>query len=175
MYTYSMKIITKLASILILVGCATTQSNIEVDSIDTFNLSNYNDFYININESNISAEINPIELERFKVNLKNALETRGLKYSSDSSLIFNINLSSKDKVQSDRSNFHYSRYYWNNYMYDNNVRTITENILRINLKDASKDTTLWTVVTVWRSDYSSAIANEDKSDVLVDGIMISFL
>ena len=39
MYTYSMKIITKLASILILVGCATTQSNIEVDSIDTFNLS----------------------------------------------------------------------------------------------------------------------------------------
>ncbi len=175
MYTYSMKIITKLASILILVGCATTQSNIEVDSIDTFNLSNYNDFYININESNISAEINPIELERFKVNLKNALETRGLKYSSDSSLIFNINLSSKDKVQSDRSNFHYSRYYWNNYMYDNNVRTITENILRINLKDASKDTTLWTVVTVWRSDYSSAIANEDKSDVLVDEIMISFL
>jgi len=170
-----MKIITKLASILILVGCATTQSNIKVDSIDTFNLSNYNDFYININESNISAEINPIELERFKVNLKNALETRGLKYSSDSSLIFNINLSSKDKVQSDRSNFHYSRYYWNNYMYDNNVRTITENILRINLKDASKDTTLWTVVTVWRSDYSSAIANEDKSDVLVDEIMISFL
>jgi len=170
-----MKIITKLASILILVGCATTQSNIEVDSIDTFNLSNYNDFYININESNISAEINPIELERFKVNLKNALETRGLKYSSDSSLIFNINLSSKDKVQSDRSNFHYSRYYWNNYMYDNNVRTITENILRINLKDASKDTTLWTVVTVWRSDYSSAIANEDKSGVLVDEIMISFL
>ena len=170
-----MKIITKLASILILVGCATTQSNIEVDSIDTFNLSNYNDFYININESNISAEINPIELERFKVNLKNALETRGLKYSSDSSLIFNINLSSKDKVQSDRSNFHYSRYYWNNYMYDNNVRTITENILRINLKDASKDTTLWTVVTVWRSDYSSAISNEDKSDVLVDEIMISFL
>ena len=175
MYTYSMKIITKLASILILVGCATTQSNIEVDSIDTFNLSNYNDFYININESNISAEINPIELERFKNNLKNALGSRGLKYSSDSSLVFNINLSSKDKVQSDRSNFHYSRYYWNNYMYDNNVRTITENILRINLKDASKDTTLWTVVTVWRSDYSSAIANEDKSDVLVDEIMISFL
>ena len=170
-----MKIITKLASILILVGCATTQSNIEVDSIDTFNLSNYNDFYININESNISAEINPIELERFKNNLKNALESRGLQYSSDSSLVFNINLSSKDKVQSDRSNLHYSRYYWNNYMYDNNVRTITENILRINLKDASKDTTLWTVVTVWRSDYSSAIANEDKSDVLVDEIMISFL
>jgi hypothetical protein len=77
-----MKIIIKLASILILVGCATTQSNIEVDSIDTFNLGNYNDFYININESNISAEINPIELERFKDNLKNALENRGLNYSS---------------------------------------------------------------------------------------------
>ena len=60
-------------------------------------------------------------------------------------------------------------------MFDNNVRTITENILRINLKDSSKDTTLWTVVTVWRSNYSSAISNEDKSDILVDEIMVSFL
>lgn len=175
MYNYSMKIIIKLASILILVGCATTQSNIEVDSIDTFNLGNYNDFYININESNISAEINPIELERFKDNLKNALENQGLNYSSSSNLVFNINLSSKDKVETDRSNYHYSRYYWNSYMFDRDVRTITENILRINLKDAAEDQTLWTVVTVWRSNYSSAIGNEDKSDILVDEIMVSFL
>ena len=78
MYTNSMKKITTLLSILILIGCTSIQSNIEVDSIETFNLNNYSDFYIKINESNVSAEINPIELERFKTNLNSALEERGL-------------------------------------------------------------------------------------------------
>ena len=69
MYTNSMKKITTLLSILILIGCTSIQSNIEVDSIETFNLNNYSDFYIKINESNVSAEINPIELERFKFSI----------------------------------------------------------------------------------------------------------
>ena len=170
-----MKIIIKLASILILVGCATTQSNIEVDSIDTFNLGNYNDFYIKINESNISAEINPIDLERFKENLKSALQERGLNYSPDSNLTFDINLTTKDKVQSDRMNHYYSRYYWDRYMYRDDIRTITENILRVNLKDSTADSTLWTVVTVWRSGSAKAATSEDGSDLIVDEIMLSFL
>ena len=65
-----MKKITTLITLLILVGCNSTQTNIEVDSVDTFNLDNYSDFSIKINESSISAEINPINLERFKDNLK---------------------------------------------------------------------------------------------------------
>ena len=55
MYTNSMKKITTLLSILILIGCNSIQSNIEVDSIETFNLNNYSDFYIKINESNVSC------------------------------------------------------------------------------------------------------------------------
>ena len=80
MYNYSMKKITTLMSLVILIGCTSIQSNIEVDSIATFDLSNYSDFSININESNISAEVNPIILERFKNNLKNAIEERGLNF-----------------------------------------------------------------------------------------------
>ena len=81
-----MKNITTLLTLILLIGCNSIQTNIEVDSVDTFNLDNYNDFYIKINESNVSAEINPIELERFKDNLKYALQERGLTYSADSNL-----------------------------------------------------------------------------------------
>mgnify|MGYP003327867698 CR=1 FL=1 len=62
--------ITSLLSLIILIGCTATQSNIKTDSIETFNLSNYNEFNIKINNTNISAEVNPIVLERFKENLK---------------------------------------------------------------------------------------------------------
>ena len=65
-----MKYITTLLSLIIVIGCSTTQSNIKVDSIETFNLDNYNDFNIKINTSNISAEINPIVLENFREDLK---------------------------------------------------------------------------------------------------------
>ena len=70
-----MKYITTLLSLIIVIGCSTTQSNIQVDSIETFNLDNYNDFNIKINTSNISAEINPIVLENFREDLKGAIST----------------------------------------------------------------------------------------------------
>ena len=174
MYNYSMKKITTLMSLVILIGCTSIQSNIEVDSIATFDLSNYSDFSIKINESNISAEVNPIILERFKNNLKNAIEERGLEFSPESNLAFVINLTSKDSIESDHINFHYSRYYWNGIQMHNDTRTITENILRVNLKDLKEDSTLWTVVTTWRDNSYRSIANEDSVGVLVDEIMLSF-
>ena len=58
-------------------SCVSTQSNIKIDSIETFNLDNYNDFNIKINDTNLSAEVNPIVLEKFKENLKNSIEERG--------------------------------------------------------------------------------------------------
>ena len=66
--------ITSLFSLIILIGCSATQSNIKTDSIETFNLGNYSEFNIKINNANISAEVNPIALERFKENLKVAIE-----------------------------------------------------------------------------------------------------
>ena len=71
-----MKTIISLLSLIFLMSCASTQSNIKIDSIETFNLDNYNDFNIKINDSNLSAEVNPIVLEQFKENLKNSIEER---------------------------------------------------------------------------------------------------
>ena len=170
-----MKKITTLITLLILVGCNSMQTNIEVDSVDTFNLDNYSDFSVKINESSISAEINPIDLERFKDNLKTSLIETGLSYSESSDLTFEIIITTKDKVQSDRMNHYYTRYYWDNYYFRDDIRTITENILRVNLKDNTADKTLWTVVTVWRNGSSKAPTSEDGSNIIVDEIMLSFL
>ena len=169
-----MKKITTLITVLLLVGCNSMQTNIEVDSVDTFNLDNYSDFSIKINESSISAEINPIDLERFKDNLKASLVETGLDYSDSSELTFEIIITSKDKVQTDRMNHYYTRYYWDNYYFRDDIRTITENILRVNLKDNKVDKTLWTVVTVWRNGSSKAPTSEDGSNIIVDEIMQSF-
>jgi hypothetical protein len=45
----------------------------------------------------------------------------------------------------------------------------------VNLKDSTADSTLWTVVTVWRSGSAKAATSEDGSDLIVDEIMLSFL
>tara|TARA_Y200000002_G_C22328909_1_gene515898 strand:+ start:108 stop:620 length:513 start_codon:yes stop_codon:yes gene_type:complete len=170
-----MKKITTLLGLIFLIGCSTTQSNIKTDSVDTFNLSNYNDFNIKINKSNIGAEVNPIVIERFKENLKKAIEERGLSFNESSNIIFDINFSTKETIESDRMNHYYSRYYYDYWMYRDDVYNVTQNFLRVNLTDISQDKTLWTVVTVWRGGSSRSISNEDASNVLVDEIMLSFL
>ena len=114
-------------------------------------------------------------LERFKDNLKTSLIETGLSYSESSDLTFEIIITTKDKVQTDRMNHYYTRYYWDNYYFRDDIRTITENILRVNLKDNTADKTLWTVVTVWRNGSSKAPTSEDGSNIIVDEIMLSFL
>ncbi len=170
-----MKKITSLLSLVILIGCSTTQSNIKTDSVETFNLANYNEFNIKLNNSALSAEINPIVLERFKDNLKNAIEMRGLEFNKYSNIVFDINFTTKETVESDRMNYYYSRYYWDYYMLRDDVYNVTQNILRVNLRDIEKDKTLWTVVTVWRDGSNRSISYDDASNMLVDEIMISFL
>tara|TARA_B100002051_G_scaffold60695_1_gene56608 strand:+ start:68 stop:580 length:513 start_codon:yes stop_codon:yes gene_type:complete len=170
-----MKKITVLLSLIILIGCETTKSNIQIDSVTTFNLDNYNDFNIKINNSNISPEINPIVLEQFKENLKNAIENRGIKFNKQSNLVFDINFTTKDKVESNRINHYYSRYYWDYYSLKDDLYTVTENILRINLRNSEEDKTLWTVVTVWRDGSSRSISYDEASNILVEEIMASFL
>ena len=170
-----MKKIKTLFVLIFLVGCSTTQSNLKIDSVETFNLSNYNNFNIKINNSNIGAEVNPIVLERFKENLKKAIEERGLTFSEDSNIIFDINFSTKETVESDRMNYYYSRYYWDFYRYRDDVYNVTRNFLRVNLRDIDDDKTLWTVVTVWRDGSNRSISYDDASNMLVDEIMLSFL
>ena len=170
-----MKKITTIFCLVVLIGCTSTQSNIKTDSIETFNLGNYNEFNIKINNANMSAEVNPIVLERFKENLKTAIEQRGLKYNSDSKIVFYINFTTKETVESDPLNFYYSRYYYDYYRYRDDIYNVTQNILRVNLRNLEDDKTLWTVVTVWRDGSNRSISYDDASNMLVDEIMISFL
>ena len=170
-----MKTTISLLSLIFLMSCVSTQSNIKIDSIETFNLDNYNDFNIKINDTNLSAEVNPIVLEKFKENLKNSIEERGLSYNQNSDLIFDINFTTKDTVESDRMNHYYSRYYWDYYSFKDDLYTVTENILRINLRNSEEDKTLWTVVTVWRDGSSRSISYDEASNILVEEIMASFL
>ena len=170
-----MKKVTTIFSLIVLIGCSSTQSNIRTDSIETFNLGNYNEFNIKINNANMSAEVNPIVLERFKENLKTAIEERGLKYNSDSKIVFDINFTTKETVESDPLNFYYSRYYYDYYRYRDDIYNVTQNILRVNLRNLEDDKTLWTVVTVWRDGSNRSISYDDASNMLVDEIMISFL
>ena len=114
-------------------------------------------------------------LERFKENLKKAIEERGLTFSDDSNIIFDINFSTKETVESDRMNHYYSRYYWDFYRYRDDVYNVTRNFLRVNLRDIDEDKTLWTVVTVWRDGSNRSISYDDASNMLVDEIMLSFL
>ena len=60
-------------------------------------------------------------------------------------------------------------------MYRDDVYTVTENILRVNLKDLEQEKTVWTVVTIWRDGSSRSISYDEASNILVDEIMISFL
>ena len=60
-------------------------------------------------------------------------------------------------------------------MYVDDVYSVTENILRVNLKDLNEDKTVWTVLTVWRDGSSRSISYDDASNILVDEIMLSFL
>ena len=159
-----MKKIITLLTLVILVGCSTTQSNLKIDSIDTFNLSNYNEFNIKINSTNMSAEVNPIALEKFKENLKSAIEDRGLKYNKNSNIIFDINFTTKETVESDRLNYHYSRHYYDYYRFRDNVYNVTKNILRVNLKNLEQEKTLWTVVTGWRQGSNRSISYDDASN-----------
>jgi hypothetical protein len=71
-------------------------------------------------------------------------------------------------------NHYYSRYYWDYYSFQDDLYTVTENILRINLRNFEEDKTLWTVVTVWRDGSSKSISYDEASSVLVSEIMGSF-
>lgn len=169
-----MKKLTLFLAFFLTTSCSINpQPFVEVDKVDTFNLDNYSDFYININEVNLSSDINPIALERFRDDLKNALVERGLLFNQDSNLVFEINITSKDEIESDNFNNYYARYGWDRY-YRDDIKTISKFALRINLKDVNTESTLWTVYGDWRKGSKKSPTKDDGSNALVDEIMLSF-
>ena len=92
-----------IATVIFLTGCVSNQSfYLKVDSVNDFTLLNYEDFALETNSENLSPEVNHIVLEAIESRLVSELELRGLDSSKDSNLIFDLSISAKDEIESNR-------------------------------------------------------------------------
>ena len=143
----------------------------ETDSLESFNLADYNEFSLNMNQSNLSAEVNPIKFEKLKVALTNALEDRGLKLNSEANLSIELIIEPKDKLKLSkyprRSPYFYGYDTWNM----NELETTEQFILRVNIKDISADKIVWTGLTKWRKSSSKDPLTQEYLQFIVDSIL----
>ena len=74
--------------VIFLQSCSSTMNNfpLEVDSLDSFNIANHNEFSLNMNKSNLSAEVNPIRFQKLESALTAAIVDRGLTLNSEANL-----------------------------------------------------------------------------------------
>ena len=105
-----------IATVIFLTGCVSNQSfYLKVDSVNGFTLLSYEDFYVETNSENLSPEVNPIVLEAIESRLVSELELRGLDSSKDSNLVFELSISAKDEIESNRfgpRSYYYDRRYF---------------------------------------------------------------
>jgi len=143
----------------------------ETDSLESFNLADYNEFSLNMNQSNLSAEVNPIKFEKLKVALTEALEDRGLELNSEANLRIELIIEPKDKLKLSK----YPRRYSYMYGYDawnlNELETTEQFILRVNIKDISANKTVWTGLTKWRKTSSKDPLTQEYLQFIVDSIL----
>ncbi len=143
----------------------------ETDSFESFNLADYNEFSLNMNQSNLSAEVNPIKFEKLKVALTNALEDRGLKLNPEANLSIELIIEPKDKLKLSkyprRSPYFYGYDTWNM----NELETTEQFILRVNIKDISADKIVWTGLTKWRKSSSKDPLTQEYLQFIVDSIL----
>ena len=124
----------------------------KVDSVSDFTLLNYEDFNLETNSENLSPEVNPIVLEAIESRLVSELEFRGLDSSKDSNLVFELSISAKDEIESNRFGSR-SYYYDRRYFYlDDDIETEEKFVLRLTIKDKVEDKSLWTGFTSWNQN-----------------------
>jgi wyosine [tRNA(Phe)-imidazoG37] synthetase (radical SAM superfamily) len=124
-----------------------------------------------MNQSNLSAEVNPIKFEKLKVALTNALEDRGLKLNPEANLSIELIIEPKDKLKLSkyprRSPYFYGYDTWNM----NELETTEQFILRVNIKDISADKIVWTGLTKWRKSSSKDPLTQEYLQFIVDSIL----
>ena len=158
--------------IALLQSCSTLDTfSLETDSVAGFNINDYNEFSLNMNQSNLSAEVNPIKFEKLKVALTNALEDRGLKLNPEANLSIELIIEPKDKLKLSkyprRSPYFYGYDTWNM----NELETTEQFILRVNIKDISADKIVWTGLTKWRKSSSKDPLTQEYLQFIVDSIL----
>ena len=161
-----------LLTIVFLTGCVTTQSfSVKVDSVTQFTLLNYNDFSLSTNSENLSPEVNPLVLEAIESRLANELELRGLKSSEDSDLLFELSISAKDEIESNRFGSR-SYYYDRRYFYlDDDIETEERFVLRLTIKDKTQDKSLWTGFTSWNQNRLNDSSDTEIIQTLVNNLL----
>ena len=146
--------------------------NFETDSLGSFNLADYNEFSLNMNQSDLSAEVNPIKFEKLKNSLTEALEDRGLTLNPDANINIELILEPKEKLKLSK----YPRrspYYYGYESYMDQLETTQQFILRVNIKDISADKVVWTGLTKWRKSSSKDPLTEEYLQFIVDSILQS--
>ena len=161
-----------LAALIFLTGCISNQSfYLKVDSVSDFTLLNYEDFNLETNSENLSPEVNPIVLEAIESRLVTELEFRGLDSTKDSNLVFELSISAKDEIESNRFGSR-SYYYDRRYFYlDDDIETEERFILRLTIKDKNMDKSLWTGFTSWNQNRLNDSSDTETIQALVNSLL----
>ena len=160
------------AAVIFLTGCVSNQSfYLKVDSVSDFTLLNYEDFAMETNSENLSPEVNPIVLEAIETRLVSELELRGLDSSKDSNLVFELSISAKDEIESNRFSprgYYYDRRY---FFLDDDIETEEKFILRLTIKDKAADKSLWTGFTSWNQNRLNDSSDTETIQALVNSLL----
>ena len=161
-----------LAALIFLTGCISNQSfYLKVDAVSDFTLLNYEDFNLETNSENLSPEVNPIVLEAIESRLVTELEFRGLDSIKDSNLVFELSISAKDEIESNRFGSR-SYYYDRRYFYlDDDIETEERFILRLTIKDKNMDKSLWTGFTSWNQNRLNDSSDTETIQALVNSLL----
>ena len=161
-----------LAALIFLTGCISNQSfYLKVDAVSDFTLLNYEDFNLETNSENLSPEVNPIVLEAIQSRLVSELEFRGLDSTKDSNLVFELSISAKDEIESNRFGSR-SYYYDRRYFYlDDDIETEERFILRLTIKDKNMDKSLWTGFTSWNQNRLNDSSDTETIQALVNSLL----
>ena len=161
-----------ITSVIFLTGCISNQSfYLKVDSVNDFTLLNYEDFTIETNSENLSPEVNPIVLEAIESRLVSELELRGLDFSKDSNLLFELSISAKDEIESNRFGSR-SYYYDRRYFYlDDDIETEERFILRLTIKNEAMGKSLWTGFTSWNKNRLNDSSDTETIQALVNSLL----
>ena len=158
-------------------GCSTMNSfSLETDSVDGFNINDYNEFSLNMNNSNLSAEVNPIKFQKLESALSEAIQERGLTLNPDASLNIELIIEPKEKLRLEDDFMYrsYGRYYGYNRLSNmDRLESIPQFILRVNVKDLSSEKIVWTGLTKWSKSSSKDPLTDDYLQFIVDNILQS--
>jgi len=175
MINKKLKQLSLIISLVFIQSCSLNLNNynFETDSLGSFNLADYNEFSLNMNQADLSAEVNPIKFEKLKDSLTEALEDRGLTLNPEANINIELILEPKEKLKLSkyprRSPYIYGYDTWNM----NELETTQQFILRVNIKDMSADKVVWTGLTKWRKSASQDPLTEEYLQYIVDSILQS--